>query len=147
MRYQALALAAAMLVGSSAVSAAEPVTGSFASSSKSSYYLFDVDFAGTFTGFVFSETDKPIAYDITTVMVNGILLDDLLPAGADYYSFTMDVLPGTMSIYVSGLSIGGGSFGGSYSITPVPEAGSVAMALAGAGVIGAAAVARRRKAA
>lgn len=147
MRYQALALAAAMLVGSSAASAAEPVVGSFASSSKSSYYLFDVDFAGTFTGFVFAETDKPIAYDITTVMVNGILLDDLLPAGADYYSFTMDVLPGTMSIYVAGKSFGGGSFGGSYSITPVPEAGSVAMALAGAGVIGVAAVARRRKAA
>ena len=137
---------ASLLLGSSAAMAVEPVTGSFASSSKSSYYLFDVDFAGTFTGFVFSETDKSVGYDIATVMVNGIILDDLLPAGADYYSFTLDVLPGTMSIYVGGKSLGGGSFVGSYGVVPtaVPEASAMFMSLAGLGVVGAAVAARRR---
>ena len=147
MRPHVLALAAAMLAGSGLASAADPVVGTFSGSSKSNYYLFDIETAGTFSGFVFSQTDILPGYDITTVMVNGILLDDLVPAAADYYAFSLDVLPGTMSFYVAGMSLGGGSFVGSYTVTPVPEAGAVAMALAGAGLVGGVAAARRRKAA
>jgi hypothetical protein len=144
--YRAVALAAALTLGSGAVLAAEPVSGSFASSAKSATFLFDIDFEGTFSSFVFSEAHKSPGYDITSVLVNGTPLFDLIPVGPDYYSFDLAVLPGTVSIKVQGASIGGGSFTGSYTVTPVPEASAVAMTLAGLGLVGLVA-ARRRQAA
>lgn len=144
MRKVIVSLVTALGLSAGAVQAAEPVTGVLASSAMSETVFFDIDFAGVFSGMVYAEEG---VYDIGLVAVNGVLLDDLVGPGADFYEFSFDVLPGTMALTVHGSSFAGGSFFAAYEVTPaVPEAGSVAMALAGAGVIGGVAVARRRKA-
>lgn len=141
-RFVLAAITAASLLGGTAHAAA-PVFGVAASSASSETILFDIDYAGLFTGMVFAEASE---YDVHSVTVNGVSLADMVGDEADFFEFSFDVTPGTMSIAITGLSVGGGNVYTSYEVTPVPEAGSVAMALAGLGVVGVLAARRRRAA-
>jgi hypothetical protein len=85
-------------------------------------------------------------YDITSVSIDGVAIPDLLPAvGADYFEFSLDVAPGLHTIAVKGVPYGG-SFVGSYSLTPVPEANALLLGLAGLGALGLATSRRGRRA-
>lgn len=119
---------------------AEDVSGSFVSSSPLYLTGFASD-AGLFTGKVMSSFDGLSGYDIFGVMVDGHVLPDLLPGPNDFYAFSAPVLGGFHTIAVFGKSYGG-SFVGSYEVSSVPEPASMALVLAGVGVV--ASVARRR---
>lgn len=136
-----IAVCAALALATVATGAlAEDVDGSFASSSPTYLTGFASD-AGLLTGSVMSSFTGKAGYDIFTVLVDGNSVPDLLPGYNDYYDFSMPVLAGFHTIAVFGKSYGG-SFVGSYSVASVPEPASLALALAGLGIV--AGVARRR---
>lgn len=119
---------------------AEDVDGSFVSSSSTYLTGFASD-AGLLTGSVMSSFTGKAGYDIFKVLVDGNSVPDLLPGYNDYYEFSAPVLAGFHTIAVFGKSYGG-SFVGSYGVTTVPEPESLALALAGIGIV--ASVSRRR---
>ena len=67
--------------------------------------------------------------------------------GADYYEFSLNIAAGTHTIAIKGTPYGG-SYVGSYTLTPVtapvPEAGPLVLSLAGLGAVGFVALSRRR---
>ncbi|WP_159098991.1 PEP-CTERM sorting domain-containing protein [Aquabacterium olei] len=138
----ALATAAALCVAGAA-HAAEPVYGTLSGTSKSVKTVFEVDYAGTLYGNLSSYLIDGVGYDIFSVVVDGVTLVDELPASPnDFYSFALPVLPGEHTIWVKGASFGG-QFSGTYTVTPVPEPESLALAMTGlVGVAGA--LGRRR---
>lgn len=141
-----IALAAAVFTSLAwSVSAhAAPVSGSFAGSGGSQFFGFEIEEAGTLNGSVLSSFSGVSGYDITSVSVDGVALVDLLPAvGDDYFVFSLSLLPGVHTIAVKGTSYGG-SFVGSYAITPVPEPAALALVGAGLGLLGAMRFAQRR---
>lgn len=142
----ALALAGpASLLWSTSARAA-PEAGSFAGSGGAQFFGFEIDHAGTLTGSVLSSFSGSSGYDITSVSVDGVALVDLLPAvGDDYFAFNLSLLPGVHTISVKGTSYGG-SFVGSYAITPVPEPAALALVGAGLGLLAAARFIHARRA-
>lgn len=119
---------------------AEDVSGSFVSSSPTYLTGFASD-AGLLTGSVMSSFTGKAGYDIFKVLVDGNSVPDLLPGLNDYYAFSAPVLAGFHTIAVFGKSYGG-SFVGSYEVSSVPEPTSLALVLAGLGIVSG--VARRR---
>jgi hypothetical protein len=119
---------------------AEDVSGSFVSSTSTYLTGFASD-AGLLTGSVMSSFTGKAGYDIYKVLVDGVSVPDLLPGLNDYYDFSAPVLGGFHTIAVFGKSYGG-SFVGSYEVSSVPEPESLALALAGLGIV--ASVTRRR---
>ncbi len=145
MRRHALALATAAVLSCTGLAHAdEPVAGSFASSIGQKV-VFDIDFAGTFTGSVAAAATPLSGFKISSVTVNGMLLTDLLAGDSYFAEFSFDVLPGTMTIDVKGTSIKGGMYTGAFAVTPVPEPATIGMALAGLALVGGVAAVRRRQ--
>lgn len=68
-----------------------------------------------------------------SIQVNSLYLDTTLPSGNDYKFVVSGTINGTV----------GGSYGGVLQATPIPEADSYLLMLAGLGLVGV--VARRRK--
>lgn len=135
MNRHALILAAALLSAGSVAHAAD-VSGSFSSSAKTSIVGFEVDYDGILSGSVLSSFTGLSGYDITSVKLDGVDLVDLLPTLDDYYSFSLAISAGVHTIAVKGLSYGG-AYTGSYTVSPVPEPGSLVLALAGMGLLAA----------
>jgi hypothetical protein len=139
------AFAAAALIALSAPAQADE-SASFSGSGASQFFGFEIDYAGLLTGSVVSSFSGQSGYDITSVTVDGIAFPDLLPlVGADYFEFKLDVAPGLHTIAIKGLPRGG-SFVGSYSVVPVPEADAWVMGLAGLGAAGFVVSRRKRRA-
>lgn len=102
-------------------------------------------------GSVFTQFTNTFGYDLTSVTFGSSTLPVIsinLGAGmtTEFVNlFSGPLAAGTYSFTVKGTpKMAGGSFTGNISVTPVPEAESIALALAGLGVVGAVA-ARRRK--
>ena len=74
--------------------------------------------------------------------LRGVLVETPLIGGVILPGF--DVTPGLHTIFVKGVPYGG-SFVGSYSLTPVPEANALMLGLAGLGAVGFAASRRGRR--
>lgn len=143
-----LALAASVLLSlSGPVRAAE--SASFTGSGASQFFGFEIDYAATLTGSVLSSLSGLAGYDITSVTVDGVAFPDLLPAvGTDYYEFSLDIAAGIHTIAIKGTPYGG-SYVGSYTLSPVtapvPEAHALALGLAGLGALGVVASRRVRR--
>lgn len=143
----AFALSAALLTLSAPVHAAE--SASFIGTGTSQFFGFEIDYAATLTGSIVSSLSGSAGYDITSVTIDGVGFPDLLPAvGADYYEFSIDIAAGVHTIAVKGLPYGG-SYVGSYTLTPVtapvPEANALVLSLAGLGAAGLAVSRRGRR--
>ena len=135
-----VALATAALL-SLAAPAHAAESASFIGSGTSQFFGFEIDYAATLTGSVVSS--------FTSVTIDGLAFPDLLPAvGADYFEFSLNIAAGTHTIAIKGTPYGG-SYVGSYTLTPVtapvPEANALALSLAGMGAIGFAASRRGRR--
>lgn len=139
------ALTSAVLIGLAAPAHADE-SASFIGSGTSQFFGFEIEYAAKLTGSVVSSFSGQAGYDITSVTVDGLAIADLLPAvGTDYFEFSLDVGPGLHTIFVKGVPYGG-SFVGSYSLTPtVPEADALALAAAGLGAVAFAASRRSRR--
>ena len=138
------ALAAAVLIALAAPAHADE-SASFIGSGASQFFGFEIDYSAKLTGSIVSSFSGLSGYDITSVTIDGVAIPDLLPAvGADYFEFSFDVTPGLHTIFVKGVPYGG-SFVGSYSLTPVPEANALMLGLAGLGAVGFAASRRGRR--
>lgn len=143
----ALTFACIALVTASPVHATE--SASFTGSGSSQFFGFEIDYAAKLSGSVVSSFSGLAGYDITSVTIDGLALPDLLPAvGADYYEFNLNIAAGTHTIAIKGTPYGG-SYVGSYALTPatapVPEASALAMGLVGLGMVGFTASRRRRR--
>lgn len=143
-----VALATAALL-SLAAPAHAAESASFIGSGSSQFFGFEIDYAATLTGSVVSSFSGLAGYDITSVTIDGLAFPDLLPAvGADYFEFSLNIAAGTHTIAIKGTPYGG-SYVGSYTLTPVtapvPEANALALSLAGMGAIGFAASRRGRR--
>lgn len=138
------ALATAALIAVAAPAHADE-SASFIGSGTSQFFGFEIDYSAKLTGSIVSSFSGLAGYDITSVTIDGVALPDLLPlVGADYFEFSLDVAPGLHTIFVKGVPHGG-SFVGSYSLTPVPEANALMLGLAGLGAVGFAVSRRGRR--
>lgn len=138
------ALATAALIAVAAPAHADE-SASFIGSGTSQFFGFEIDYSAKLTGSIVSSFSGMAGYDITSVTIDGVALPDLLPlVGADYFEFSLDVAPGLHTIFVKGVPYGG-SFVGSYSLTPVPEANALMLGLAGLGAVGFAVSRRGRR--
>ena len=137
-------LATAALIAVAAPAHADE-SASFIGSGTSQFFGFEIDYSAKLTGSIVSSFSGMAGYDITSVTIDGVALPDLLPlVGADYFEFSLDVAPGLHTIFVKGVPYGG-SFVGSYSLTPVPEANALMLGLAGLGAVGFAVSRRGRR--
>lgn len=119
---------------------AHAVEGSFASSAASYTKTFSSG-AGELSLSVTAPFTGKAGYDIFSVLLDGMGLTDLNPGKSDDYEYTGLIDAGLHTIVVTGKSYGG-QFSGAFEVTPVPEPGSLALVLAGLGVV--AGVVRRR---
>ena len=157
MKLKSVVLAAALAVAGAA-HASTPIfldlsSGevTFASTAASQEYTFtllsDVIGGGAVSASLVKIGGKTAGYDITSVVFNGVtLVPDA--TGPTYDNFTLFdglLTAGTYSFTINGVSKAGGVYTGAIAVTPaVPEAGSMAMALAGLGMVGLVAARRRR---
>jgi len=146
----ALTLSATVLTLSALSMPAQAVeSASFIGTGTSQFFGFEIDYDATLTGSVLSSLSGSAGYDITSVTIDGVAFPDLLPlVPADYYEFSLDIAAGIHTIAVKGVPYGG-SYVGSYTLTPVtapvPEANALALALAGFGAVTFAASRRGRR--
>jgi hypothetical protein len=143
-----VALATAALLSLTAPAQAAE-SASFIGSGASQFFGFEIDYEATLTGSVVSSFSGLAGYDITSVTIDGVAFPDLLPAvGADYYEFSLSLAAGVHTIAIKGTPYGG-SYVGSYTLTPVtapvPEVNALALSLAGMGAIGFATSRRGRR--
>lgn len=157
MKLRQFALAAALVVSGAAHAAPTILdlstgSASFSSAAASQDYQFTLPFGstaglGTVTAaFVFGT-----GYDISSVTFGSstqFVTTNTVAPGVTFDLATLFSGPlaaGTYNFTVKGTSFGGGQYTGNITVTPVPEAETYALALAGLGVVGLVA-ARRRKA-
>ena len=156
MKLRQFAVAAALVVSGAAHAAPTILdlsggTATFSSSAASQDYQFTLPF-GT-TGGVGTVTASFIfgaGYDISAVTFGGnnvTVFTTIVPnVSFDLATlFSGPLAAGTYNFTVTGTSLSNGQYTGSITVTPVPEAETYALALAGLGVVGLVA-ARRRKA-
>lgn len=162
MKLRQFAAAAAIAMAGTAAQAAPIIldlssgSASFASSAASQEYQFTLPFGagnslGTVTASLTTRRGVSIGYDISSVTFNSgnVTVDtEVLAPGVSFDLATLFEGPlaaGTYNFTVKGTSFNKGQYTGSITVTPVPEAETYALALAGLGVVGLVA-ARRRKA-
>lgn len=153
MQLKKIATAAALAVSTLAAHAATPITfepdwtATFGSKLSFEAFTFTLPVAvsdsfATITAQFGSRT----GYDITKVIFNGTeVLPEPSTKGFDnYVLFSGPLAAGTYSFSVEGVFKSGAGYTGMIEVTPVPEPQTIALMLAGLGVVGA--VAARRKA-
>lgn len=156
MNFMKQLVAAAALVAVGAAQAAPIVLDlssgevTFASAAASQEYTFtlatDSIGGGGVSASLVKIGGKTAGYDITSVVFNGlpVAVDASGPTFENYTLFDGLLAAGTYSFTITGVSKAGGLYTGAIAVTPVPEAGSIALTLAGLGVVGLVAARRRR---
>lgn len=151
MQFKSVVLAAALLIAGVAQAAPTVLdlssgATSFSGSAASQKFQFTLPTDVIGYGSVTASFGSKLGYSISSIVFDGNTLVRE-PSGPKFFNFTLfdgPLAAGTYSFTVNGVSTGGGMFNGQLEVTAVPEPESVAMALAGLGVMGL--LARRRRA-
>jgi hypothetical protein len=152
MQLKSVVLAAALLIAGAAQAAPTMLdlssgATSFSGSLATQEFQFTLPTDVIGYGSVTASFGTKLGYSISSIVFNGSTLVRE-PSSPKFFNFTLfdgPLAAGTYSFTVNGVSTGGGQFHGQLEVAPVPEPESIAMAMAGLGVMGL--LARRRRAA